>query len=485
MLERTAAITDRRITATGLAKLLGRWERPGSAYVALADAVRATVMAGSVPLSTRMPSERDLAAALGVSRTTTTAAYGRLRDEGFLVSRQGSGTVTTLPSTRTDGGGPGPWQASSDTTMIDLSGAAPQAPEGLHAACLRAIDALPRHLATTGYHPAGLPELREVVAQRFTDRGTPTTADQILITTGAQQAIALLARTHLDRSDRAVVEHPSYPHAIAAIRATGARAVPVPVGPDGLDVDLLESTIHQTSPRLVYLIPDHQNPTGTCLADDQRARVRELAARHRVVLVGDETLSDLTLDGPDPEPFAGDGTLGAVVVLGSASKPFWGGLRVGWVRAHPAEVARLATARAVVDIATSLLDQLVVRELFSDADLILPARRAELRERRDLLVSLLRTQLPSWRFNVPRGGAALWVDLGVAASSAYCALALRHGVQLAAGPTFGVDGSFENRLRVPFTTTPDLLADAVPRLAAAWATLTPSIQRSGAPATVV
>src|SRR6185503_10130281 len=90
--------TDRRISGLRLRTVLGTWQRPGPAYVALADALRAAILSGSVPLSTRLPSERELADATGVSRTTTTATYGLLRDEGYLVSRRGSGTVTTLPS---------------------------------------------------------------------------------------------------------------------------------------------------------------------------------------------------------------------------------------------------------------------------------------------------------------------------------------------------------------------------------------------------
>ena len=380
----TAGSADRRLDA-----VLGAWQRPGPAYVALADALRAAILSGSVPLSTRLPSERELADATGVSRTTTTATYGLLRDEGYLVSRRGSGTVTTLPS------GPGARVSMAEAVadepgVVDLAMAAPSAPSSLHGAYLAALDALPRHLSGTGYSPLGLPVLREAVARWYTERGTPTAPDQVLVTTGAQQAIHLLVTAHAGPGDRVVVEHPTYPHAIDVVRAVGARPVPVPSGGSGLDIDLLESTLRQVSPRLVYLIPSHRNPTGTSLDDEELAQVRALARRYRTAIVGDEVLTELTLDGPAPGSYPGDGTASASVVsIGSASKSYWGGLRVGWVRAHPDLVARLATTRAHTDIGTAVLEQLVVAELLARSTDVLARRRTELRARRDLLVGLL------------------------------------------------------------------------------------------------
>lgn len=462
--------TDRRISGHRLRSVLGAWQRPGPSYVALADALRAAILSGSVPLSTRLPSERELADSVGVSRTTTTATYGLLRDEGYLVSRQGSGTVTTL---RSGQGNRGTFEPNSDEPgVVDLSMAAPSAPSVLHGAYLAALDELPRHLSGTGYAPQGLPVLREAIAAWYTRRGTPTTSDQILVTTGGQQAIHLLVHAHAGPGDRVVVEHPTYPHAIDVVRGAGARPVPVPSGGRGLDIDLLESTIRQVAPRLVYLIPDHRNPTGTSLDDDERAAVRAMARRYRTTVVGDEVMTELTLDGPAPSSFYGDGTGSAFVVsIGSASKSFWGGLRVGWVRGHPDLVSRLASARASVDIGSAVLEQLVVAELLARPVDLLDRRRAVLRERRDLLAGLLLDRLPSWRFELPRGGLSLWADLGAPVSSALAAVSLRHGVRIVPGTAFGVDGSFEHNLRVPFTTTPDEMRRGVAGLADAWSTL--------------
>lgn len=467
-MQTTRGPVDRRIAAPALARLVGR-PTDGPAYLALAEGVRRAILDGSLPLSTRLPSERELAAALRVSRTTTSAAYERLRAQGFVATRRGSGSVSTIPS------GPRPTSGAlslfshddADTSLIDLTKAAPAAPAELHGAALRALEALPRHLGSTGYTFLGLPELRAAIAERYTRRGTPTSADEVLVTSGAQQAISLLMNTLVGRGDRVVVEHPTYPNTIGAVRAAGGRPVPVPVGADGLDLELLESTVRQSSPRLVHLTPDHHNPTGTSLDASARARVRELAARHRVVLVGDETLTDLTLDGDPPGSFTGARTQAGLAVVGSASKSAWGGLRIGWVRAHRDLVTRLATARAADDISTAILDQLVAAELLAAEDEIAPVRRARLRAQRDALHGALTRTLP-WRVPVPAGGLSLWADLGAPVATELAELGLLHGVRVVPGPAFGVDGSFDDRLRVPFALPPAQLEEGVARLARAW-----------------
>lgn len=461
--------TDRRVSGQRLRTVLGAWERPGPAYAALADGLRAAVLSGRLPLRTRLPSERELAEAVGVSRTTTTAAYDALRGEGYLLSRRGSGTVTTLPDRGTAGReAPDPLTPHD---VVDLTIAAPAAPPALHDAVVEALDLLPRHLPGTGYAPGGLPELRAAVAARYTARGVPTTPDQVLVTTGGQEAIHLLVTAHAGPGDRVLVEHPTYPHALDAVRAAAARPVAVPSGPDGLDLELFASTLRQAAPRLAYLIPDHRNPTGTSLTAEARVRVRELATRTRTLVVGDEALSDLTLDGTPPPPFAGDGTDAAVACIGSASKTFWGGLRIGWVRAHRDLVGRLTTQRSHVDIGSSVIDQLVVVRLLDRLDAVLPQRRAELRDRRDLVVGLLAQRLPDWRVEVPAGGLSLWVDLGLPVSSALAALAPRHGVRVAPGPAFGAEAGLERHLRIPFTEPPERLVRAVDGLARAWTDL--------------
>ncbi|WP_344250467.1 PLP-dependent aminotransferase family protein [Isoptericola hypogeus] len=485
----------RQVSPAAVARLLGGWRAGGPAYVALADALRAAVLAGTLAPLTRLPSERELAAALGVSRTTTSGAYSRLRDLGFLTSRVGSGTVTTLPrraaagldgaplragdapaadprARRPDGRGarrPGMPDAPGGAA-IDLAQATPSATPALHDAYARALEDLPGYLGTGGYAHFGITPLREAIAARYTARGVPTTADQILVTTGAQQAIALLAQTFVGPRETAVVESPTYYHALEPLRHAGGRVVGVPVG----DVETLATAVRRTRPRLVYLVPDFHNPTGATLSAEARAAARDVADRYGVPVVGDETLTDLALDpGAEvPEPFAGDGASPHVVTIGSASKSFWGGVRVGWVRADAQVVRRLARVRQSADIATPVLEQLAVVELLARREEILPERLDGLRARRDLLVDLVREAVPDWRVPVPAGGLCLWVDLGRPTAQGLAAAAVAHGLLVTPGPVFTPDGSARDRVRLTFTREPEQLRDAADRLARAWAQVT-------------
>lgn len=486
-----APTAHRHLSPAATARLLGTWHAGGPAYAALADALRAAILAGTIAPLTRLPSERELAPVLGVSRTTTAAAYRRLRDLGFAISRVGSGTVALLPRfAETPAGGDVavPDAAAALGDPLRRNGAAgPTAPPGARRPLLlnqatapaapevgpafeRALAALPEHLAHGGYAPYGIAPLREAVAERYRARGVPTTPDQVLVTTGAQNAISLAVRTVLRRTETAVVQSPTYFHALDTLREIGARTVGVPAGQDGLDVDLLESTVRRTRARLVFLIPDHHNPTGTSLTPVERAAVRELAERTGVTVLADETLTDLALSGPPDTnpPFDGDGSSPHLITVGSTSKTFWGGLRIGWIRAHPDVVARLVRTRQSTDIATAVMEQLVAADLIARRDEILPGRLDWFRQRRDSLVAALRDALP-WDVPVPDGGQFVWARLGRPVAHAFAAAAAAEGVMVNSGPTFTPDGSSRDRVRLTFPHTADALEEAVPRLVRAWA----------------
>jgi DNA-binding transcriptional MocR family regulator len=433
----------------------------------LARALRLLVLDGRLPLRTRLPGERELAEALGVSRTTATAAYAALREEGFLASRRGAGSWTRLPADP----GVAVESAPGGPDVIDLSCAAFAAPEGaLYGALAAATAELPRHLPGPGYDAAGLPVLRAAIASHLCARGVPTTSEQVLVTAGAQHAWTLLLRVLAGPGDRVLTEHPTYPAALDAVRAIGARPVPVPMLPGGWDLDMLEVTLRQAAPRVAYLIADHQNPTGLTLPSEDRERLVALARASRTPLVIDETIAGLHLDGGTPPPpvAAFDPAGETVISTGSMSKAFWAGLRIGWIRANPALIGRLAVARAALDIASPVLEQLIAVELLANAETVMERQRAAARSRRDAFVSALRAVLPEWRFTVPAGGLSLWVELDAPRSTALAAIADRHGLRLASGPRFGVDGAFERFLRLPFSLPEPVLEEAAARLAVAW-----------------
>ncbi|WP_300016999.1 PLP-dependent aminotransferase family protein [Pseudonocardia sp.] len=474
--------TERRVGARSFARLLGEW-RPADGRrlaSALADRIRLLVLDGRLPLEIRVPAERELAGALAVSRTTVAAAYDQLRDAAVLRSRRGAGSWTRLPTGPPGGAPPSPFFLLDDTAPHELAHAALPAPsEHLRRATTAAVHDLDALLGGHGYDLLGLPVLRTAIAGRFTARGLPTTADQVLVTTGAQGAIALVLATLTGPGDRVLVEHPTYPNALDAIAARGAHPVPVPMTTDpgtradGWDLDLLTAAVRDAAPRLAYLIPDFQNPTGAVLPAQDRERLVDLARRTGTPLLVDETLAELSLDGPSPPPVGSFGGPDSphVLTVGSASKVIWGGLRVGWVRASAPMVRRLAARRAALDLGGPPLEQLITARLLGEVEEIAAQRRIEVTAARDHLLGRLSALFPGWAANRPTGGLFLWVDVGAPVSSRLAVAARRHGLVIAAGPRFGLDGAFERRLRLPCTLRRDRVDAALDRLLLAWAGL--------------
>jgi len=459
------------ISASRLGPLLGSATDATPAYRGLADAIRLLVADGRLATGTRLPSERDLTTTLGVSRTTVTRAYAVLRELGYLTSRQGSGSVTALPggtAAHRRGSSLSPADLARVGDSIDLTCASMSAPSGTMAAYESAVAALPAHLGGTGYQPLGLEALREALAGWFTARGLPTAPDQVMVTSGALSALAVTARALLAPGDRVLVENPTYANAIDTLRRSGARAVPLPVESTGWDLLGAEATLRQTAPRAAYLIPDFQNPTGALMSDADRARLGAALGATRTVAVVDETLAELRLEEVAvPRPMAAHHR--QTVTVGGASKSFWGGLRIGWIRAPHDLMANLLSARLSLDLGAPVLEQLVLLELLGRREEILTERRASVAQSRDVLVTALRDRLPQWEFRVPAGGLCLWAQLPLPLSTAVAAAADRHGLVLAPGPQFAVEGGMERFLRIPFTShAPELLLEAVDRLALAW-----------------
>jgi DNA-binding transcriptional MocR family regulator len=464
----------RTISARSLALLLGTAPLPKPAYRGLADGIRRLVSDGRLLVGTRLPSERALTTELALSRTTVGAALDALRDEGFVVTRRGSGSVVCLPA------GPSGLALSQagliptdvPPDVIDLTYAALPAAAGVTAAYERALAELPRHLATPGYHPHGLPEARAAVAAWFEGRGLPTTPDQVVMTSGAHAGLSAVLRAELEVGDRVLVESPTYPNAIVGVRRSAYRAVPTQLTARGWDVDGIELGLRQSGARAAYLIPDHQNPTGLVMPAATRRAVGDVLRGARAVPVIDETFVELGLDeegdGTPPRvpPFAASAP--EAHTLGSAGKTWWGGLRVGWVRAPRGSVERVIEARHSLDLGTAVLEQLVVVDLIGQGEALLAERRREARTRRDAIVESLRRHVPDWRFAVPGGGLNLWCELPDDRGDDLARVAESAGVRLARGGQFGVEGGLGRFVRVPFCVAPDEADEVGRRLAEAW-----------------
>ena len=485
----TQATGTRLSAATFVRRLGGSGAADAPGYRELAHRIRGAVLDGRLPLHTGLPSERDLAGGLSVSRTTVAAAYGLLREEGWLDSRRGSGSRLRLPddlAPGTDGtrraarttqsmgpAGVFGYHAAGVEPLIDLSTASLPAAEGpVMAALETATELLPGYLASDGYLPFGLPALRAVIAERFTADGIPTAAEQILVTSGAQHAFTLALQELSSPGDRVMLECPTYPLALDAIRS--ARRIPGPVGlsmsENPWDAELFASTMRQTAPRLGYLIPDFQNPTGALM--DLRTRESLLAAARGAgtELLIDESFRDVpfTSTGPLPPRMAAltaRSDESRVITLGSVSKSLWGGLRIGWIRASRPTIDRLAAARAQRDMSGPVLEQLIAMALLAEPTAALALQRERLTLGAGALATALARHAPGWRSSTPLGGGSAWVRLPGPYGSELARLAPTAGISIAPGPRFGPDGTMESYLRFPFTQPPGLLDTAVQRLA--------------------
>ena len=483
-------LVDDDLAGETVAAALGAWTPDkGPIYRRLAEALRDAIHRGDLPHGVRLPPERSLAGRLLISRSTVVAAYELLQEDDLVERRQGSGTRVRFSSAR-----PRQTEASVSLTRtpgrnsffrrltdtpdetIDLVGAYLLSETGLPEAITNGLDAEIRTLSQApGYAPLGYPPLRRAIAAHLSQRGLPTVPEQVLITNGAQQAIHLAANLFVQPGDTVVVENPTYPGALDVLTAVGARLAWVGTGRYGCDVDALVDMTPRLNPRLAYLIPTFNNPVGGLLPAHQRRRLARLAEDHQVVLIDDQCLASLGFGREEPPPpiasFAPDAS---ILTIDSLSKLGWGGLRVGWIRAPEAIIARFGRLKAVVDLGCSLPSQLIAVRVLAHFDSLRRERRQILAERLELMSSLLADLLPSWSWDQPQGGLCLWVRLPHGTAAEFVQVALRHGVSVVPGPVASADGSYVDYLRLPFGHLPPSLEEGVRRLASAWEAYVPS-----------
>ncbi len=235
----------------------------------------------------------------------------------------------------------------------------------------------------------GLPALRQAIARHLTRWGLETTEEQVLVTHGAQQAIGLAGALFLERGDAVIVENPTYLGSIDIFSGLSARLVSVPVGGDAAWVSLVKETVARTAPRLLYLMPTFQNPTGAVLPAAGRRALARLSRELQIPIVEDNTLADLSLGASPPPPIASFDREAPILTIGSLSKLFWGGLRIGWIRGSEEILARITRLKIMADLGGSLIGQLVAVRLLAEAERVKAIRRREMRARLDLLTKLL------------------------------------------------------------------------------------------------
>ena len=461
------------VQSADLGAKLGDWSsRSGPIYARLADAIADCISYGVLGAA-RLPAERDLAEHLGVSRGTVVSAYDALRARGIARSVRGSGTFVSPPRTGAAG-----LAASHESPLfsklmdteqvpIDLSMAALQTPELLEDTRVSLAEAtrlFPRH----GYTPLGAAALRAAIASHLTAAGRagPTEPQQVLVTAGGQGALSLIAAGLIRPGDRVLVEAPTYPGAIEIFSRAGARIEAIERDHAGVIREQLEHALSTGPARLLYLVPSCHNPTGTHMSERRRHEVLRIAAEWRLLTVEDTAMADLTAGPlpPDLSAIASDG----VMSIGSLSKCYWAGLRIGWIRAAPEMVQRLGRLRAAVDLGGPALEQALAVSVFNDFERVTGPIRAAARERLALLVAELRRQLPEWEFDDPAGGWSVWAALPWGSAERFAQFALRHGVAVATGGPMAPDDRFSGHMRISAGAAPADIVRGVELLARAW-----------------
>jgi GntR family transcriptional regulator/MocR family aminotransferase len=467
---------------------------PAPLAVQVARGLAARIRSGALRPGARIPSSRELARALSLHRNTVLAAYRELEAEGWIATAPARGTFVTrdLPArppgrdaaaTRAPAARagfvlpPAPEPAPPVTWapgVLQLLGGAPDPRLVPVAALARAYRRALRRREHLSYGDTqGHPRLRAALAAMLGEaRGLGVRPEGILVTRGAQMALALAGRALLPAGAAVAVEARGYRPAWEALRAGGARLVPVPVDDRGLDVDALAARVRRDGVRAVYLTPHHQYPTTVTLAPGRRLALLDLARRERLLVLEDDYDAEFHYEGRPVAPLASADGAGSVVYVGTLSKVFAPGLRIGFLAGPEDAIARAVAHRRFLDHQGDLAVEAAVAELFEEGEVqrhVWRTRRIYA-ARREALATALRRALPGvLEFRLPPGGMAFWCRVAPGLDAeAWAARALAAGVAVQAGRQFAFDRRPLPYLRLGFGRHDEAeLAEAVGRLAAA------------------
>ncbi|HZI94615.1 MAG TPA: PLP-dependent aminotransferase family protein [Patescibacteria group bacterium] len=464
-------------------------------YLQIARQLSAAIEAGTLAPGDRLPTSRALCMKVGVNRLTVSRAYRDLIELGLVTSHVGRGTfVASTPRIQASGKESiPPSQSFSDAPAPDLplpwgtlfsrtseraiEGGLPPAAYGatepgvISFASLfpdpslfpvepfrAALDGVLRRQGhrILGYGPpAGYPPLRKMIARNLRSRGMAVTEEEIVVTSGSQQGIDLVARALLDPGDVVVVENPTYTGAVQVFHSYGAQLRGVPVDQEGVIVPLLEEAVQHRRPKLIYLMPNFQNPTSETMSLRRRRALIDMAASRRLAILEDDFGGDLRFEGEDLPSLKALDLGGKVIYLSTFAKKLLPGLRIGWIAA-PREIAeRLVRLKKITDYSTSLLLQAALHEFCKQGDLdrhlINVVERY--RERRDAMLSAMKRAFPpDVLWSRPKGGLVVWVTLPPTVDADEVAEDARaRGVMVGRGDLFYVDSSTGQNLRLTFS----------------------------------
>ncbi|HET9481494.1 MAG TPA: PLP-dependent aminotransferase family protein [Candidatus Polarisedimenticolia bacterium] len=458
-------------------------------YRQLVDRVREAIAAGALATGERLPTTRSLALSLDLNRLTVARAYEELARLGLVEAHVGRGTFVAdaiQRSPRVDSQSRPAGEPAVESLRWSglIARSADRAiEEGLPPAMMgatragtisfaslfpdpalfpverfrRALDDVLRkdgHKVLGYGPPAGHPPLRTMIAEGLRSRGMQVENDEIVVTSGSQQGIDLVARALLDPGDTVVVENPTYAGAVQVFHSYGAQLIGIPVDAQGAVVARLEEAVERRRPKLIYLMPNFQNPTSETMSLKRRLAVLDLARSRRLAVLEDDFGGDLRFEGPDLPALKALGGGANVVYLSTFAKKLLPGLRIGWIAAPRELVERLVGLKKITDYSTSLLLQAALHEFCrrGDLDRHLSHVIGRYRERRDAMVASMKRCFPAQAvWSRPAGGLVVWVTLPDGVDSGEVAMeADSRGVYVGRGDLFYVDGGTRQNLRLTY-----------------------------------
>jgi DNA-binding transcriptional MocR family regulator len=459
-------------------------------YLQIALLIADKIQKQILPPGTKLPPERELAYLFAVSRTTAINAYRKLEQQGLVWTKVGSGTYVAQARNI---------ESLSEVPWPQLFTAYPQNPL---ASILRELVSTPTpgtislaagmpdpalypmetfaelfnhnigradpadfgHIPTEGYNP-----LRRAIAAMLSEKGIPASTENILTLSGSQQGLYLLSKVLLEPGDYVVMEAPTFIGAIQVFQAAGARVLSLPCS-EKLSLELLEDFLIRYRPKLLYMIPTYQNPTGRVLPEQERQDLIKLAKRHRIVIVEDDPYSDLFYGEQPPRALKALDSYGGVVYLGTFSKILFPGLRTGYLAGPPVLINRLALEKQFIDLHSNNIAQWLVTLFLNEGKLAqhLTTVRREYKKRRDTMAKALqRLCANDIEFTVPEGGFYFWCKLRQAGTSQRLLQeAAKNRISFVPSEAFHTMPTLDKEFRLCFTTHNEaVLLESVQRLA--------------------
>ena len=450
-------------------------------YKQIVEQIQAQITSGEIPDGFQFPSERQLADALGVNRTTVLNAYKELKADGLMASHVGRGTVAVSTAgeypVKTIYQKEPIWEflysdylknhepfdvnkyleiANQKDVISFAAGIASfenlptQAFEGIEA------ELLSRQKELLVSPVAGFFSLRKVISTYMQKRSCFCQPSEIMVLSGSQQGIDLITRAFINPGDLILIEEPSFFPAIQSFRAAGAKIMAVPMENDGMDMEILEQLLSRYRPKFLYTMPAYHNPTGICMSLAKRIRLLELVNKYGIPVLEDDPYGELYFEGQPLSPLKSMDKNGYVMYLSTFSKTISPGLRLGWICTGKKLIHQLCNIRQLADLHSNCISQQVVERFIVSggmADYLTLIRR-EYKERRDIMAEALdRYAPPGLSWNIPTGGYYLWCTLpeGVSAE-ALAQKAAAGGVAILPGmPSYLVTRKGEAHVRLNYT----------------------------------